>query len=71
MKDDLIAQTATPPMYLKCDLQSFDLKELKTKFDVILVEPPLEEYQRTMGVTNVQFWPWEQIMNLDIGKTLV
>lgn len=55
-------------MYLKCDLLNYDLKELKTKFDVILVEPPLEEYQRTMGVTNVQFWPWEQIMNLDIGK---
>lgn len=58
-------------MYLKCDLQNFDLKELKTKFDVILVEPPLEEYQRTMGVTNVQFWPWEQIMNLDIGNMFV
>ncbi|XP_071455156.1 N(6)-adenosine-methyltransferase non-catalytic subunit METTL14 [Hetaerina americana] len=68
LKDDLIAQTAAPPMYLKCDLQTFDMKELRSKFDVILVEPPLEEYQRTMGVTNMEFWNWEQIMQLDIGE---
>ncbi|XP_069700084.1 N6-adenosine-methyltransferase non-catalytic subunit [Periplaneta americana] len=68
LKDDLIAHTATPPMYLKTDLQTFDMKELNSKFDVILVEPPLEEYQRTMGVTNMQFWGWDQIMQLDIGE---
>ncbi|XP_044738370.1 N6-adenosine-methyltransferase non-catalytic subunit [Chrysoperla carnea] len=68
LKDDLIQETATPPMYLKCDLANFDLKELNSKFDVILVEPPLEEYQRTMGATNMQFWSWDQIMNLDIGE---
>ncbi|PSN50207.1 N6-adenosine-methyltransferase subunit METTL14 [Blattella germanica] len=60
LKDDLIAHTATPPMYLKTDLQTFDMKDLNSKFDVILVEPPLEEYQRTMGVTNMQFWGWDQ-----------
>jgi len=48
-------------MYLKTDLQTFDVKELNSKFDVILVEPPLEEYQRTMGVTNMQFWGWDQV----------
>lgn len=48
-------------MYLKTDLQTFDMKELNSKFDVILVEPPLEEYQRTMGVTNMQFWGWDQV----------
>lgn len=68
LKDDLIQQTAAPPMYLKCDLASYDLKSLNGKFDVILIEPPLEEYQRTMGVTNMQFWSWDQIMNLDIGE---
>nr|CAH7753001.1 unnamed protein product [Callosobruchus chinensis] len=68
LKDELIQQTATPPMYLKCDLASYDLKNLNSKFDVILVEPPLEEYQRTMGATNMQFWSWEQIMTLDIGE---
>lgn len=55
-------------MYLKCDLMNYDLKHLNCKFDVILIEPPLEEYQRTMGVTNMQFWSWDQIMNLDIGE---
>lgn len=60
-QDDLIAHTATPPMYLKTELQTFDMKELNSKFDVILVEPPLEEYQRTMGVTNMQFWGWDQV----------
>ncbi|XP_034229964.1 N6-adenosine-methyltransferase non-catalytic subunit [Thrips palmi] len=68
LKDDLIQQTATPPMYLKCDLRTMDLKQLDHKFDVILVEPPLEEYQRTMGVTNMEFWSWERIMQLDIGE---
>nr|CAG4641744.1 EOG090X07CF [Eurycercus lamellatus] len=68
LKDDLIAQTASPPMYLKCDLKTFNLKELGCKFDVILIEPPLEEYQRSLGVTNVDFLSWDQIMELDIGE---
>lgn len=42
LKDDLIKDTATPPMYLQTDLKTFDLKSLDTKFDVILIEPPLE-----------------------------
>lgn len=61
LQDDLIAGTAAPPMFLKCDLQNFNFKDLNNKFDVILVEPPLEEYQRTMGVTNTQFWSWEKV----------
>lgn len=61
LKDDLIAETATPPMYLKTDLLNFNLKELNSKFDVILIEPPLEEYQRTCGATNVQLWNWDQV----------
>uniref|UniRef100_T1INW0 N(6)-adenosine-methyltransferase non-catalytic subunit METTL14 n=1 Tax=Strigamia maritima TaxID=126957 RepID=T1INW0_STRMM len=68
LKDDLISTTATPPMYLKTDLETFDIRELGGKFDVILVEPPLEEYQRSAGVTNTQFWSWEQIMKLEIEE---
>lgn len=64
LKDDLIAETATPPMYLKTDLSTFNLKELNCKFDVILIEPPLEEYQRTCGATNVQLWNWDQVIML-------
>ena len=55
-------------MYLKCDLETFDLKSLDQKFDVILIEPPLEEYARSYGVTNVKFWDWEKIMALDIPE---
>nr|CAG4648685.1 EOG090X07CF [Polyphemus pediculus] len=68
LKDDIIAQTASPPMYLKCDLNNFNVKELGCKYDVILIEPPLEEYQRSLGVTNVDFLSWDQIMELDIGE---
>nr|QNH91358.1 METTL14 [Bemisia tabaci] len=68
LKDDLIATTTTPPMFLKCDLHNFNLNDLQSKFDVILIEPPLEEYQRTSGISNLPFWTWEQIMQLDIGE---
>jgi mRNA (2'-O-methyladenosine-N6-)-methyltransferase len=66
LKDDLISTTAHPPMYLKCDLENYDLTQLDNKFDVILIEPPLEEYSRTYGVTNTKFWDWDKIMALDI-----
>mgnify|MGYP003729599675 CR=1 FL=1 len=69
LKDELIAQTATPPMYLKCDLhQSGQLRRLDCKFDVILIDPPLEEYQRTQGVTKTKFWSWDSLMQLDIEE---
>lgn len=48
-------------MYLKSDPRKFNLLDLCNKFDVILVEPPLEEYQRTMGATNLDFWSWEEV----------
>jgi mRNA (2'-O-methyladenosine-N6-)-methyltransferase len=63
LKDDLITQTASPPMYLKCDLKTFNLKDLGGKFDVILIEPPLEEYQRSLGVTNVDFLSWDHVIS--------
>jgi len=66
LKDELISRTATPPMYLKCDLRNFNLSELGSKFDVILVEPPLEEYQRTAGVINMDLYTWDDIINLPI-----
>lgn len=68
LKNQLIDETAHPPMYLKCDLETFDLKSLDQKFDVILIEPPLEEYARSYGVTNVKFWDWDKIMALDIAE---
>jgi len=55
-------------MYLKTDLLHFPLTSLPVKFDVIMIEAPLEEYQRTRGVSAPQqdFWGWDQIMALDI-----
>uniref|UniRef100_U5EWJ3 N(6)-adenosine-methyltransferase non-catalytic subunit METTL14 n=1 Tax=Corethrella appendiculata TaxID=1370023 RepID=U5EWJ3_9DIPT len=70
LKDELIAETATPPMYLQCDLKTFDMKSLGTKFDVILIEPPLEEYanKSAAGGAPRNFWSWEEILNLDISE---
>jgi hypothetical protein len=44
------------------DYASFPLfqKQLNAKFDVILIEPPLEEYSRSYGVTNIKFWDWDK-----------
>ncbi|XP_036328428.1 N6-adenosine-methyltransferase non-catalytic subunit [Rhagoletis pomonella] len=74
LKDKLIQDTASAPMYLKADLKTLDLKTLGTKFDVILIEPPLEEYARaapsvaTVGGAPRVFWNWEEILNLDVGE---
>ncbi|XP_005112284.1 N6-adenosine-methyltransferase non-catalytic subunit [Aplysia californica] len=66
LKDELIAKTSTPPMYLQADLETFDLRDLNCEFDVILVEPPLEEYQRTQGAVFDKYWDWDEIESLDI-----
>lgn len=58
-------------MYLKCDLRSYNLLDLNNKFDVILIEPPLEEYQRTIGATNLEFWSWDQVWYLIKIKSLI
>lgn len=69
LKDKLIQDTASAPMYLKADLKSLDLKSLGTKFDVILIEPPLEEYARaapsvaTVGGAPRAFWNWDDILS--------
>lgn len=47
--------------YLKCDLSTFDLQDLESKFDVIFVEPPLEEYKRTVGKVHDRCWSWEEV----------
>ncbi|XP_055639301.1 N6-adenosine-methyltransferase non-catalytic subunit [Toxorhynchites rutilus septentrionalis] len=72
LKDELISETASPPMYLRADLKNFDLKTLGTKFDVILIEPPLEEYARGGAAVAAgaprNFWSWDEILALDIGE---
>ena len=46
-------------MYLQTDVRSFDLSTLGVKFDVILLEPPLEEYQRRASGVTFSWTPWE------------
>ncbi|XP_025208649.1 N6-adenosine-methyltransferase non-catalytic subunit-like [Melanaphis sacchari] len=68
LKDKLVSQTAFPPMFLKCNLSTFNLKNLNVEFDVILVEPPLEEYQQTLGITKKDLWNWKQVMDLKLNE---
>ncbi|KAG0466918.1 hypothetical protein HPP92_018498 [Vanilla planifolia] len=69
-KDDIVIKSSSPPMYHKCDLREFTLAPefFGTKFDVILVDPPWEEYvHRAPGITDhIEYWTFEEIQNLKI-----
>lgn len=45
-KQALLRQRSLPPFYLHADLRHHDLARLECKFDVILIDPPWEEYAR-------------------------
>ena len=49
--------------YLKCDLLTYNLNALGTKFDVIYIDPPLEEYtRRYCGYEfTQQMWDFEDV----------
>ena len=66
LKNELIAQNATPAAYLNCDLKNFDLTSLGTKFDVIVIDPPWEEYARRSVYSDGVVWTLEEIRNLKI-----
>lgn len=73
LKDEILAKRATPGMSLKCDLKEFDLQQLGTKFDVILIDPPWEEYQtRVAGMyvpnEDLSTWTLEELKQLKIGE---
>ncbi|KAL6641014.1 hypothetical protein ACP70R_019195 [Stipagrostis hirtigluma subsp. patula] len=69
-KDEIVSKSASAPMYYKCDLKEHVLcpEFFGTKFDVILVDPPWEEYvHRAPGITDhIEYWSPEEIMNLKI-----
>ena len=70
LKNEVLKKRATPAMWLKCDLKTFDLSTLG-KFDVILIDPPLPEYYRrakSFGVDLAPFEPWtfDEIQNLRV-----
>ncbi|GFR57420.1 N6-adenosine-methyltransferase subunit METTL14 [Elysia marginata] len=52
LKDDLISDTSTPPMYLQADLEVFDLQDLKCKFDIESLDIPSIAAQRSF------IWIW-------------
>lgn len=66
----MITERATAPMYLQMDLLESELSPdvFGTKFDVILVDPPWEEYaRRAPGVGDtLDTWNWKEIENLKI-----
>jgi len=71
LKREVIHNRNTPPAYLKCDLHSTDLKlVLDMKFDVIVINPPLQEYYRRAPAVNKEnersYWTWKDIMELKI-----
>lgn len=68
VQDLQVKVRATQPMYLKTDLRTFDFNTLGTKFDVVLITPPLEEYQRkASGITFPwQPWDWDDILALKL-----
>ena len=63
VQDLQIKQGATQPMYLQTDIKSFDLSSLGVKYDVILIDPPLEEYHRKASGVNFGWepWDWEEV----------
>ncbi|KAJ0240946.1 N6-adenosine-methyltransferase non-catalytic subunit MTB [Hirschfeldia incana] len=69
-KDEIVSNSASAPMYLKGDLHELELSPelFGTKFDVILVDPPWEEYvHRAPGVSDtMEYWTFEDIINLKI-----
>ncbi|KAL8536558.1 hypothetical protein ACS0TY_011951 [Phlomoides rotata] len=69
-KDEIVAKSASPPMYYKYNLREQVLSPefFGSKFDVILIDPPWEEYvHRAPSVTDhMEYWTFEEIMNLKI-----
>eukprot|EP00891_Asterochloris_glomerata_P004925 jgi/Astpho2/4925/Aster-05852 len=68
-KDSMAKHHATPPMFLQADLKKLSLSPATfgTKFDVVLIDPPWEEYaRRAPGVGDTATWTWQEIIALDI-----
>ena len=50
MKDNLVRKRATPAQHLKCDLKNFNMKDLGTQFDVVVIDPPWQEYDTSLHI---------------------
>uniref|UniRef100_UPI00358EA4E3 N6-adenosine-methyltransferase non-catalytic subunit n=1 Tax=Myxine glutinosa TaxID=7769 RepID=UPI00358EA4E3 len=68
LKDEFIAWTNTPPMYLQADLSCFPLRSLGPQFDVVLVEPPTGDPNQGPAPAGARAWSWSEIMELEIEE---
>lgn len=75
-KAQLLQDRQLPPFYLDADLRAFDLSRLQCKFDVIVVDPPWEEYARRAAASasssafgsfqTPSVWSYQDIARLNI-----
>lgn len=75
LKDEKIRSRSYAPFGIRADLKTFDLRSLECKFDVILIDAPLEEYVRrspqvagALKKKEDAYWTWEQIGRLPIDE---
>jgi len=74
LKDDVCQKRATPYCSITADLKTFDLTALGSRFDVILVDPPWQEYSDRVPVSLVpseDLTPWTQAELLNLRVDLV
>lgn len=71
IKDQIIKKRQTPPKYIKAELKTFDLTQLG-KFDVVLMDPPWEEYSRRSHGYSIESsekmipWTFQEIASINI-----
>ncbi|KAG2174444.1 hypothetical protein INT44_006707 [Umbelopsis vinacea] len=68
-KEDVVKATASLPWALQVNLRKYKLQNLSCKFDVIVIDPPWEEYCRRSSVTAFSardVWSYNDVANLDI-----
>lgn len=77
LHSDLVYQHAHPPIYLQMDLSELTSTTFSpTKFDCILIDPPLEEYVKTHPgrfrepptKDGKHFWTWDDVATLPIPQ---
>ena len=73
-KDEVLRKRNTPARYIKADLKDFDLPSLG-RFDVILIDPPWEEYSKRITNLNskimesnkdISYWTYNELANLQV-----
>jgi len=60
--------TLTMRMVMQADLRELklDVQLFGTRFDVVLIDPPWEEYARRAPGIDIATWTWQEIMKLEI-----